>query len=81
MRLCRLFHRTYGAVSMPLTSNLSPHSTMFLFDDNLDNVLISHSFERLFPLESYAERSFEPSGEIRTPSSGKGIFSLSAAGS
>ena len=24
----------------------------FLFDDNFDNILISHSFERLFPLES-----------------------------
>ena len=31
------------------------------FNDNLDNVLISHSFERLFPLES-------------TPSSGKGTL-------
>ena len=31
------------------------------FNDNLDNILISHSFKRLFPLES-------------TPLSGKGGF-------
>ena len=54
--------------------------TRSFFDDNIDNVLISHSFERLFPLESYAERSFEPLGEIRTSLERRGIFSLSAPG-
>ena len=70
--------RVAQVVSLCEVVSASPRGS---FEDNLDNVLISHSFERLFPLESYAERSFEPLGEIRISLERQGIFSLGAAGS